>query len=133
MAASGGGLRPDLATVCGLVLAVGGILGGLVLEKGSVRDVAQFTAALIVIGGTMGAVMVNTPLDNLMAAVAQLKTVLFEKKQPAANLIDELIVYATKARKQGIVSLESDAINIGDAFLKKAINLAVDGDRKSVV
>lgn len=127
MAASEGGHRPDLATVCGLVLAVGGILGGLVLEKGSVRDIAQFTAALIVIGGTLGAVMVNTPLDTLKAAAAQLKMVLFEPKQPTAKLIDEIIVYATKARKQGIVSLESDANNIMDPFLKKAINLAVDG------
>ena len=127
MAAGEGGLRPDLATVCGLVLAVGGILGGLVLEKGSVKDVAQFTAALIVIGGTLGAVMVNTPLDNLKMAAAQLKTVLFEPKQPTAKLIDEIIVYATKARKQGIVSLETDAHNIADPFLRKAVNLAVDG------
>lgn len=127
MGASDGGSRPDLATVCGLVLAVGGILGGLVLEKGSLRDVAQFTAALIVIGGTLGAVMINTPIDSLKAAAAQFKQVLFEAKQPAASLIDEIIVYATKARKQGIVSLETDANNIADPFLRKAINLAVDG------
>lgn len=127
MAASAGGKRPDLATVCGLLLAIGGILGGLVLEKGSVRDVAQFTAALIVIGGTAGAVLVNTPLETLKSAIAQLKTILFEPSQPTAKLIDEIIVYATKARKQGIVSLEADANNIEDPFLKKAINLAVDG------
>lgn len=125
--ASEGGLRPDLATVCGLVLAVGGIVGGLVLEKGSVRDIAQFTAALIVVGGTIGAVMVNTPIDTLKAAVGRLRFVLFEPKQPTAKLIDEIIVYATKARKQGIVSLEADAHGIADPFLKKAINLAVDG------
>jgi chemotaxis protein MotA len=127
MAARAGGNRPDLATICGLVLAVGGILGGLVLEKGSVRDIAQFTAALIVLGGTAGAVMVNTPLDTLKGAIAQLKMVLFEADQPTAKLIDEIIVYATKARKQGIVSLEADAISIQDPFLKKAVNLAVDG------
>lgn len=127
MAASKAGVRPDLATVCGLVLAVGGILGGLVLEKGSVRDVAQFTAALIVLGGTAGAVMVNTPLDTLKAAISQLRMVLFERQHRAAALIDEIIIYATKARKQGIVSLESDAHGIADPFLQKAINLAVDG------
>ncbi|MBV9759788.1 MAG: flagellar motor protein [Acidobacteriaceae bacterium] len=127
MAASEGGSRPDLASICGLVLAVGGILGGLILEKGSLRDVAQFTAAMIVVGGTLGAVMVNTPFDTLKAAAAQLKLVLFEPKQPLSGLIDEIIVYATKARKQGIVSLESDAMNIADPFLRKAVNLAVDG------
>lgn len=127
MAGSGSGSRPDLATFCGLVLAVGGILGGLVLEKGSLRDVAQFTAALIVVGGTLGAVMINTPIDTLKAAAAQLKLVLFEPTQPIPALIDEIIVYATKARKQGIVSLETDGNNIADPFLRKAINLAVDG------
>jgi chemotaxis protein MotA len=125
--AAEGGIRPDLATMCGLVLAVGGIVGGLILEKGSVRDIAQFTAALIVLGGTAGAVMVNTPRESLKAALAQLKLVLFEPKHQTAGLIDELIVYATKARKQGIISLESDAHNIADPFLQKAINLAVDG------
>jgi chemotaxis protein MotA len=127
MSASKGGLRPDLATIGGLVLAVGGIVGGLVLEKGSVKDIAQFTAALIVFGGTTGAVMVNTPLSTLKAALGQAKSVLFERAHNPAALIDEIIVYATKARKQGIISLEADAANIADPFLQKAINLAVDG------
>jgi len=70
---------------------------------------------------------VNTPLDTLKTAISQLKSVLFERNSRAAALIDEIIVYATKARKQGIVSLESDANAIADPFLQKAINLAVDG------
>lgn len=127
MSASKGGLRPDVATIGGLVLAVGGIVGGLVLEKGSVKDIAQFTAALIVLGGTAGAVMVNTPLETLKTALSQARTVIFERSHRPAALIDEIIVYATKARKQGIVSLESDAAAIADPFLQKAINLAVDG------
>lgn len=121
------GMKPDLASVLGLILAIGAILGGLVLEKGSVRDVAQYTAALIVFGGTLGAVMLNTPLDTLKSAVAQIKSIVFERSHSASALIDEIIVFATKARKQGIVSLESDANGIADPFLQKAINLAVDG------
>lgn len=127
MSANKAALRPDLATIGGLVLAVGGIIGGLVLEKGSVKDIAQFTAALIVLGGTAGAVMVNTPLGTLMAALGQAKTVVFERTHHPAALIEEIIVYATKARKQGIISLESDAANVTDPFLQKALNLAVDG------
>jgi chemotaxis protein MotA len=71
--------------------------------------------------------MVNTPLDTLKAAISQFRTVVFQPQQRAAELIDEIIVYATKARKQGIVSLETDAIGIADPFLQKAVNLAVDG------
>jgi chemotaxis protein MotA len=122
---SGG--RPDLATICGLILAIGGILGGLVLEGGKVKDVAQFTAAMIVLCGTVGAVMVTTPMHTLIGAVKKLGLVFFEKDQGPNAIIEEIITYATKARKSGIVSLEKEADAIQDPFLRKALNLAVDG------
>lgn len=121
------GSKPDIATIVGLIVAVGGILGGLVLEKGSVKDVAQVTAAIIVLGGTLGAVMVTSPMPVLMSAAKKLTVVFLDKTQPAEAVIDEIIGYATKARKNGIVSLEQDANAVKDPFLKKALNLAVDG------
>ena len=60
--------KPDLATLGGMVVALGGLLGGLLVEGGKIRDVSQFTAAMIVLGGTAGAVMVSTPLTTLIAA-----------------------------------------------------------------
>ena len=54
--------RPDFATLGGLVLSFGGILGGLLLEGGNIRDVAQITALMIVLGGTLGAVLVASVL-----------------------------------------------------------------------
>lgn len=117
----------DLASIGGVVLALAGIVGGLILEKGSVRDIAQYTAALIVFGGTAGAVMLSTSMSTLKLAIGRLKLVFFERTTSARALIDEIIVYATKARKQGIVSLEQDAEKIADPFLRKAVNLAVDG------
>jgi chemotaxis protein MotA len=119
--------RPDIATFAGLVLALGGILGGLLLEKGSLLDIAQYTAALIVFGGTLGAVMVTTPLSVLKAALAQIKAVFFETSHSPAAMITDIVQFATKARKHGIVSLEMDAEAIADPFLRKAVNLAVDG------
>lgn len=119
--------RPDLATIGGILLALGGILGGLLLEGGSLKDVAQTTAALIVLGGTIGAVMVNTPANILLSAVRRLRRVLFEEQQRPAELIDEIIGYATKARRNGLVSLERDAEDASNPFLKKALTLAVDG------
>jgi chemotaxis protein MotA len=122
-----GGSRPDLATIGGLVLAFGGILAGLMMEGGKVKDVAQITAAIIVIGGTIGAVMVTTPLSVLLRAAKKLVLVFFDKTQPLAGTIDDIIGYAAQARKQGIVSLEQQAGAIADPFLRKALNLAVDG------
>ena len=122
-----GGLRPDIATISGILLAMAGIIGGLIMEKGSIQDVAQGTAAMIVLGGTFGAVLVTTPMSHVLRAFRGLGAVFFERASATAAVIDQLIVYATKARKQGIVALESDTATIDDPFLRKALNLAVDG------
>jgi chemotaxis protein MotA len=119
--------RPDFASIGGLLLAVGGILGGLILDGGKVQDVKQVTAALIVFGGTIGAVLVTTPLAVVLGAVKRLGAVFFDTAQPVAETIEKIIGYATQARKQGIVSLEQEAGAISDPFLRKALNLAVDG------
>jgi chemotaxis protein MotA len=119
--------RPDLATIAGLLLAIGGIAGGLVMEGGRLRDVAQITSALIVLGGTIGAVMITTPLSVLIRAGRQLGNVFFSSTESLADRIEEIIGFATQARKTGIVSLESRASLIEDPFLRKGLELAVDG------
>ncbi|MDQ2901470.1 MAG: flagellar motor protein [Acidobacteriota bacterium] len=119
--------KPDLATIGGLILAFGGILGGLVLEGGKIRDVAQITAAIIVMGGTLGAVMVTTPLDVLIRAAKKFRLVFMDTVAAPEAAIDDLILFATKARKSGIASLEGAADDIDDYYLRKAISLAVDG------
>ena len=123
----GGGFKPDMATVAGLGLAFSGILGGLLLEKGSIQDVAQATAAMIVFGGTIGAVLVTCPLPVFLRAVKALRHIFLEQAVSPADTIDTLIRFATKARKNGIVSLEAEAEHLADPFLRKALNLAVDG------
>src|ERR1700691_1099955 len=119
--------RPDLATLGGLALALVGILGGLVMEQGRVRDVAQLTAAIIVLGVTLGAVMVTTPMALLRSAAGKFPAVFFETNHAPGAIVEQIIGYATKARKNGIVSLEEEAGSIEDPFLRKALNLAVDG------
>ena len=121
------GPKPDIATLGGLALALAGIIGGLVLEGGKVTDIAQVTALMIVLGGTFGAVMITTPLPVLMRAMKKLGAVFMEETHEPAEVIEELISYASKARKSSIVSLESDLETIHDPFLKKALSLAVDG------
>jgi chemotaxis protein MotA len=119
--------RPDFASLGGLLVGVGGIMTGLLLEGGKVKDVGQFTAALIVFGGTFGAVMLTTPLPVLLRAARQVKSIFFDRVHSADGVIEEIIEYATQARKQGIVSLEQQAAAIQDPFLRKTLNLAVDG------
>ncbi len=121
------GRKPDIASIAGLVLAFAGILGGLLLEGGAIGDVVQPTAALIVVSGTVGAVMLNVPMKVFLAAFRQLQSVFFESPHAPGPVIEQLIGYATQARKGGIASLEREASGIPDPFLRKALGLAVDG------
>jgi chemotaxis protein MotA len=120
-------VRPDVGTLLGLAIAMAGIIGGLLLEKGKIADIAQGTAALIVLGGTMGAVLITTPLPVFRRALGGLAGVFLERTSSMASIIDEIIGYSTRARKNGIVSLESESDGIANPFLKKAMCLAVDG------
>lgn len=122
-----GGLRPDLATLGGIVLAMLGIVGGLILEGGELADISQLTAGLIVLGGTFGAVLINTPLSTVMGGVKGLVNVFFEQRTSPDAVVEEIIRYATRARKAGIVSLEEEVAQASDPFLVKALTLAVDG------
>jgi chemotaxis protein MotA len=120
-------LRPDFSTLAGIGVALTGIIGGLLLEKGNIQDVAQGTAAMIVLGGTLGAVLVTTPLRVFLRAVKGLRWAFMEQTGSTKATIETLIQYAAKARRNGIVSLETEAATIPDPFFRRAVNLAVDG------
>jgi chemotaxis protein MotA len=117
----------DKSTIGGIALAIGGIAVGLYLDGGKLTQLLQPTAALIVFGGTLGAVLVQFPLPVVLKAVLQLKTVFLGAKDPAAKLIEDLMSYAVRARRNGLMSLDAELESIQDPFLKKAMTLAVDG------
>jgi chemotaxis protein MotA len=117
----------DKSTLGGIGLAVAGIAVGLYLDGGKVAQLLQPTAALIVFGGTLGAVMVQFPFSVVKQALAQLRPVFIGKKDPAPALIEDLTRYSVRARRNGLMSLDSELELIQDPFLKKAMTLAVDG------
>ncbi len=117
----------DLATIIGLVLALAAILGGQALEGGSIESIMQPTAALIVFGGTFGACLVSFPLRAAIKSFKAVAKVFQESKLDNREVISEIIRYANKARKEGIISLEAEVQNASDPFLRKALTMAVDG------
>ena len=117
----------DLASIGGIVLALGAILGAMLMEGGSIGQVSQLTAAMIVIGGTAGAVMVQFPLDVFLAALKGVIGVFMHKGADSEKLLAQLVEFANKARKSGIVSLDADLATVSDPFLKQGLMLAVDG------
>jgi chemotaxis protein MotA len=117
----------DKSTFGGIILALLGIGCGLVLDGGRIAQVLQPTAALIVIGGTIGAVMVQYPLSTVLDAIKHLKDVFLNKEPESDAIIQNLLRYALKARKEGILSLDGELAKIHDPFLKESLMLAIDG------
>ena len=117
----------DKSSIVGVLLAVFGILAGLVLEGGNLGQIRQPTAALIVLGGTMGAVLLQFPIGTVMAAFRSLAHVFSAPKKQNDELINLLLSFANKARRNGVVSLDADLKTLHDPFLKRALMLAVDG------
>ena len=117
----------DKSTISGIFLAIGGIVAGLLLEGGKIVQILQPTAAMIVLGGTLGAVMVQFPLPIVGQAFRKLRHVFLDRSTDPKKLVNDLVRFALRARKDGIVSLDSELSDIKDPFLKKALMLAVDG------
>lgn len=117
----------DKASWGGVALGLGGIVGGLLLEGGKISQVLQPTAAMIVFGGTLGAVLIQFPLPVVLGAFGRLVHVFIEPKRNALGMVKELVSYANKARREGIVSLDAELQKIEEPFLKKSLMLAVDG------
>jgi chemotaxis protein MotA len=119
--------RFDFATPLGVGIALIGIVGGLIAEGGEAQDIVQATAALIVLGGTLGAVLVTTPWATFVSACRKVGTLLLVRSPDPRELIEQLVAFATKARRQGIISLEQEADQVDNHFLRKTMNLAIDG------
>jgi chemotaxis protein MotA len=117
----------DKATLIGLVMGLGAIVGGQVLEGGSLHSIIQVTAAVIVFGGTFGAVFLSYPFQNVLGAFRDIRIIIREPLKDPLAIISQLTKYANKARKEGILSLEKELKSIRDPFLIKALTMAVDG------
>jgi len=117
----------DKSSILGVFVAIAGIVAGLLMEGGNLGQILQPTAALIVFGGTLGAVLLQFPLPTVFKAFRSLAHVFAAPRKQSDELIRLLVNFANKARRQGVVSLDSDLQSIKDPFLKQSVMLAVDG------
>lgn len=123
----------DIASIGGIVLALAAILGAMMMEGGNMGQVTQLTAAMIVVGGTIGAVLVQFPLDVFLAAAKGMVGVFLHKAPDSEKELAQLVEFANKARRSGIVSLDADLPSVQNPFLKQGLMLAVDGTESSQV
>ncbi len=117
----------DKASIGGVLLAIAGIVAGLLIEGGNLGQILQPTAAMIVFGGTMGAVLLQFPLTTVVDAFRRMTHVFAAPHKHNDELVRLLIAFANKARRNGVVSLDADLQTIQDPFLKQTVMLAVDG------
>ena len=123
----------DILTLVGLLLGFGAVIGGQVLEGGHLAAITQPTAAIIVFGGTFGAVCVSYPMSTVKGAIVHVGSIFREAAHNPAKLIAYLVGCAKNARKDGVLALEAEVRNGPDAFSRKAFGMVVDGvDPKTV-
>ncbi len=116
----------DLSTILGIIIAFGLMLMAI-LTGGSLLLFVNVPGVLIVVGGTFGAILTTYPFSQVFGAFAILKKAFLHKETTHSESINQLIEFATKARKEGILSLQSVLSEIKDDFLMKGIQMAVDG------
>lgn len=121
--------RRDMASVVGIPLTVAIVVGAQMLEGGSLRTLLQPTAALVVFGGTLAALLVSFPFDVMRATARAVWRSLDPVPEPDQQLVNRLSEYAHRARRKGIVALESEINEVDDPFMALAIELVTDGFR----
>jgi len=122
----------DLATVLGIVIAFGLVIASLVMG-GSPGVFINFPSALIVFGGTIGATLINYPLKNVIGVIGIIKNTFLYKAESPSAMIERFLEYAQKARKEGILALEPILKEIDDDYMRKGLQLTVDGMEPDVI
>lgn len=117
----------DKISIAGLLLGLVAIVGGQVLEGGHVGSLVQPTAFMIVIGGTLGAVMLQSPFNVFRQGLRMGAWVFKPPVPPFRRVIDQIVSWSSIARKEGLLALEGQASGIKDPFAAKGLQLLVDG------
>ena len=123
----------DIFAIVGLFLGIGFILVGQAMEGGKIGQLLQITAAFIVLGGTTGGVVLSFPPAVLKDAAGLFKDVIFPPRVDLQDLIAELVGFATKARKEGVIALEKEAINASDPLMRFGLEIVADGTDPTLV
>ena len=117
----------DKISVLGLVLGIVAIVGGQVLEGGHIGSLSQPTALLIVLGGTMGAVMLQSPYATFVRGMRMVRWVWYPPSVDYLQLIRQIAGWSQLSRREGLLALEGAMGQLKDEFARKGLQLLVDG------
>ena len=117
----------DKISVLGLVLGFVAIIGGQILEGGHIGSLSQPTALLIVLGGTMGAVMLQSPYATFMRGLGMVRWVWYPPVVDYVLMIKQISIWSQISRREGLLALENAINQLKDDFTRKGLQLLVDG------
>jgi chemotaxis protein MotA len=123
----------DILSLIGVILAFGAIIGGNWIEGGHLGSLLNGPALMIVLGGSLGAVLLQTPLPVFMRSLRMVGGVFMPPKRPLAPTIKNMVEWSQRARKEGLLGLEDVMEKEVDPFVRKGLQLLVDGSEPETI
>lgn len=123
----------DILTLLGIVVAIGAVIGGNILEGGHTESLMQLTAFIIVFGGTVGAVMIQTQASIFFRSLKVVVWIVLPPKLAPNEAIEKIVSWSNIARKEGLLGLESITETEQDPFARKGLQLLVDGSEPETI
>tara|TARA_R110001583_G_scaffold2296_6_gene16933 strand:+ start:278 stop:1021 length:744 start_codon:yes stop_codon:yes gene_type:complete len=117
----------DRLSIAGLIVAIFAIYLGFILDGGSISTLFELPAFIIVVGGTLGAVMLQSSSGQFYHALLLLKWVFTPPHYDIEAGIEKVVLWAVKSRESGYLVLENEALDEEDSYTRKGLNLLVDG------
>lgn len=122
----------DIATIIGLVAGIALVL--ITIMMGAAPAIfVNIPSFILVVGGTLAATLINFPLSDVLSVFNTVKNTFVQKVASTEALIEQLVEFATVARREGILALESHASEANDEFLQKSVQLAIDGTAPELI
>jgi len=123
----------DLASLIGLILSWGAVLAALLMEGGNLKSMVSYSAAVLVVGGTLGATITSFSIKHVTNLPAILRQVFFVRDLDALEVIRLIVSLSKKARQAGILALESEIATIENPFMRHALQMVIDGSQPEMV
>jgi len=117
----------DWVSLLGIVISFTAILGGQLLEGGHIGSLLQITAFIIVMGGTVGAIMLQSSMKVFVLSMKMSVWIFRPPEREPQGVIDQIVVWSNVSRKGGLLALESSVEDLEDPFMRKGLQMLVDG------
>ncbi len=123
----------DLTTLIGLLVAWGACLLSIILEGGHLSAFFNFPAALIVLGGTVGVTVIGLPMHHVAGVIQVVRRAFFGRTATGPEVMERLLGLIRRARRDGILALESDIREVSNEFLRTGLQLVIDGTSQELL